>query len=117
VARLTFRKPDSSVYRSWFFVIALGSVLAVLSLISRGDLESTPVPDADGSTGCVMVVQVTEDELNLREGPSLSSPRVGALPNGARVDATTTVESGYRQLEDGSWAAAEYLIPEAGSSC
>jgi hypothetical protein len=117
VARLTIRKPDSSIFRSWFFVIVLGSVLAVLSLVSRGDLESTPVPEADGSTGCVMVVQVTEDELNLREGPSLNAPLVGALPNGTRVDATTIVENGYRQLEDGAWGAAEYLVPEAGSTC
>jgi hypothetical protein len=117
VARLTIRKPDSSIYRSWFFVIVLGSILAVLSLLERGSLEGAFVPDADGSTGCVMVVQVTEDELNLREGPSLNSPRVGALPNGARVDATTTVENGYRQLEDGTWGAAEYLVPEAGSAC
>jgi hypothetical protein len=117
VARLTVRKPDSSIYRSWIFVIVLGSILAVLSLLSAGDLEGTSVPEADGSTGCVMLVQVTEDELNLREGPSLESPRVGALPNGARVDATTTVENGYRQLEDGSWAAVEYLVPEPGSTC
>jgi hypothetical protein len=117
VARLTIRKPDSSIYRSWFFVIVLGSILAVVALFARGSLEGTFVADADGSSGCVMVVQVTEDELNLREGPSLNSPRVGALPNGTRVDATTTVENGYRQLEDGRWGAAEYLIPEPGSTC
>lgn len=115
VRKITIKRPDAKTFRGWGFVLVAGGVLTVLALYDRGDLGLRG--DADGSTGCVMVVQVASGELNLREGPTADSAAAGTLDDGTRVDATTEVVGGFRRLESGRWAAESYLAPEPGSTC
>jgi len=110
--KITIKRPDPETYKGWGFVLVTGTLLAFLAVIDQGGGGS-----ADGSTGCVMVVRVDEDVLNVRQEPSVDSPRAGTLTNGDRVDATTRVQNGFRQLEDGRWASEAYLAPEPGSRC
>ena len=112
--KFTIKRPDPETYKGWGFVLVAGTVLALLAVIDLGGLGGS---GADGSTGCVMVVRVNQDVLNVREEPSVDSPRAGSLANGDRVDATTLVRNGFRRLEDGRWASEAYLAPEPGSRC
>jgi hypothetical protein len=125
MAKLTIPKLESSTFKGWTFVLVAGVALALLALIDAGGGtlpadaagvgQTSAVAPADGSTGCV--VEVVTEELNLRAGPSQNAELLGAMPQGARVDATTVVTDGFRQLEDGRWASNQYLTPLAGTTC
>jgi hypothetical protein len=98
--------------KGWMFVVVLGLLLAVVALIDRGSLDAA---GADGSTGCQ--VEVTTDELNVRAGPAAEAELVGTLARGEVLDATATVTSGFRELEDGRWVADQFLTPVPGTDC
>jgi uncharacterized protein YgiM (DUF1202 family) len=112
--RVSISRPDASTFKSWAFVLVAGSVLAVLAIIDRGGVDAL-APDSEGSTGCR--VEVTADELNVREGPNVEAGLLDTLNRGEEVDATRTVTGGYRELEEGRWAADQYLSPVAGADC
>lgn len=98
--------------RGWAFVAVLGVLITVLALVDRGSLEIDP---ADGSTGCQL--EVTTDQLNVRAGPDAETELIGTLARGQLLDGTTTVTDGFRELEDGRWAADEFLTPVPGTVC
>jgi hypothetical protein len=101
VARITVPKLEASSFKGWTFVLVAGVVLALLAIIDRGGLGAITV--ANGSTGCQL--EVVADELNVRNGPS------------PRVDGTKVVTDGFRELEEGRWAADQFLAPLPGSDC
>jgi hypothetical protein len=94
-------------------VIVAGVLLALLAIIDRGGLDT--VAAADGSTSCQL--DVVTDELNVRNGPSQGAALVETLPRGLRVDGTRVVTDGFRELEEGRWAADQFLSPVPGSDC
>jgi hypothetical protein len=112
VARITVPKLESSTFKGWTFVIVAGVVLAMLAILDRGGLNSTT---ADGSTSCQL--EVVADELNVRNGPSQGAALVETLPRGVHVDGTRVVTDGFRELEEGRWAADQFLSPLPGSDC
>ncbi|WP_246633069.1 SH3 domain-containing protein [Pseudonocardia nigra] len=103
---------ESSTFKGWAFVFVAGTALALVALIDRGGLDAV---NADGSTGCQL--EVTAEQLNIRSGPGPDSPLVQTLTRGERVDGTPTVTDGFRELEDGQWAADQFLTPVPGSNC
>jgi len=107
------RIPKAASYRGWTAVLITGGALAALALVDQGGAAATDT--ADGSTGCRMEVQA--EELNVRTEPTTDSALVEVLPRGAVVDANLVVTDGFRQLEDGNWAAEQFLAPVLGSTC
>jgi hypothetical protein len=108
--------------RGWGAVIAGGLLLTALALLdaprdqAAGTSTSTSATaTADGSTGCRL--QVTAAELKVRSGPSANTDPLDTLTQGQVVDGTTEVTSGFRRLEGNRWAANEFLVPVAGTSC
>jgi hypothetical protein len=100
--------------KGWPLVFVLGLLLALLAVIDRGGLDAVPSA-ADGSTGCQVRVAVAE--LNVRSGPSQTSPSVQTLAQGATIDATNVLTAGFRQLREGQWVFDQYVTPIAGSAC
>lgn len=98
--------------RGWAFVIVLGALLTVIALLDRGSLDQAA---ADGSTGCQL--EVTADQLNVRAGPVAESELVATATRGQLLDGTRTVTDGFRELEDGSFVADEFLTPVPGTDC
>jgi ubiquinone biosynthesis protein UbiJ len=113
VARISVPKLESKTFKGWGFVLVAGVVLALIAVLDRGGLSE--VSAADGSTGCQLEVMV--DQLNVRTGPSQGAALVETLPRGARVDGTVVVTDGFRQLEEGRWAADQFLAPVFGTDC
>jgi hypothetical protein len=113
VAKITIPKLEASTFKGWAFVMVAGVALALLAMVDRGGVGE--IAAADGSTGCQL--EVTADELNVRNGPSQGALLVETLRRGARVDGTNVVTDGFRQLEEGRWAAAEFLTPLPGTNC
>jgi len=114
MAKLTIPQLKSSSFKGWAFVLVAGGLLAVLALFDRGGGSLLP-NQADGSTGCTL--EVTTEELNVRAGPSQNAELLDALRLGTRVDGTTVVTDGFRQLEGDRWASDQYLAPVAGTVC
>ncbi|GAA0947718.1 SH3 domain-containing protein [Pseudonocardia zijingensis] len=113
MARITVPKLEASSFKGWTFVLIAGVVLALLAIIDRGGLSAITV--SDGSTGCQL--EVTTDQLNVRNGPSPGAALIETLPRGTRVDGTRVVTDGFRQLEEGRWAASQFLTPLPGTNC
>ena len=113
MARITVPKLEASSFKGWTFVLIAGVVLALLAIIDRGGLNAITV--ADGSTGCQL--EVTTDQLNVRNGPSPGAALVETLPRGSHIDGTRIVTDGFRQLEEGRWAADQFLTPLPGTNC
>lgn len=113
MAKIGVPKIEASTFKGWAFVIVAGVVLAGLAILDRGGLGE--VSSADGSTGCQL--QVVAEQLNVRTGPSSAAALVETLPQGSTVDGTRVVTDGFRQLEEGRWAADQYLSPLPGSNC
>jgi hypothetical protein len=113
VARITVPKLEASTFKGWTFVLVAGVVLALLAIIDRGGLSE--ITAADGSTGCQL--EVAADQLNVRNGPSEGAVLVETLTRGTRVDGTRVVTDGFRQLEEGRWAADQFLTPLPGTNC
>jgi hypothetical protein len=113
VARVSIPKLEASTFKGWAFVLVAGVVLALIAVLDRGGLNE--VTAADGSTGCQL--EVVADELNVRNGPSQGAALIETLPRGSQVDATTVVTDGYRELEEGRWAADQFLTPLPGTNC
>ena len=101
----------------WGAVITGGLLLAVLALIDlpAGSGTSPAGSTADGSTGCQL--QVTIAELRVRSGPSVDTDPLETLTQGTVVDGTPEVTDGFRRLEGNRWAANEFLVPVAGTTC
>ena len=111
---IKFKKPTASTFRSWFFVLVAGGVLALVAVIDRGGLAELRAA-ADGSTGCQMEVSV--EELNVRTNPSQTAAPVQTLTRGTKIDATRNVVDGFRELEGGRWAFNQYLTPLPNTNC
>jgi hypothetical protein len=114
VARMSIPKLEVSTFRSWTFVLVAGVVLALVALLDRGGLDELRT-SADGSTGCQL--EVAAEQLNVRTGPSQEAGLVETLARGDRVDGTRVVTDGFRELEDGRWAAEQFLTPLPGTNC
>ncbi|QYN34971.1 SH3 domain-containing protein [Pseudonocardia sp. DSM 110487] len=113
MARITVPKLEASTFKGWTFVLVAGVVLAILAIIDRGGLGE--ITAANGSTSCQL--EVVTDELNVRNGPSQGAALVETVPRGARIDGTKVVTDGFRELEEGRWAADQFLSPLPGSDC
>jgi hypothetical protein len=113
VAKITVPKLEASTFKGWTFVLVAGVVLALLAILDRGGLNE--VSAADGSTGCKL--EVIADQLNVRTGPSPDATLVETLPRGTHIDGTRVVTDGFRELEEGRWAADEFLAPLPGTNC
>jgi hypothetical protein len=113
VAKITVPKLEASTFKGWTFVLVAGVVLALLAIIDRGGVNE--ISAANGSTGCQL--EVAADELNVRNGPSQGAALVETLTRGMRVDGTRVVTDGFRQLEEGRWAADQFLVPLPGTNC
>jgi hypothetical protein len=115
--RIKIPKLKGSSFRGWTFVLIAGVVLTVLALIDRGGAADL-IPNrstATGETGCVM--QVTTNQLNVRSGPSPNAEQIGSLNQDDKVDATTVVTDGFRELTGSRWASNQFLTPVPGTSC
>jgi hypothetical protein len=115
MVKLGTPKLDKKFFEGWLFVIVAGLVLAVIAIINSGGMAQTTVAPADGSSGCQL--EVTTDRLNVRASPSQDGPLLRTLSRGDVVDGTRIQNNFYRQLEDGGWAATEFLTPLPGSNC
>jgi hypothetical protein len=115
MAKPTFTGIMKRSMKGWGAVIAGGILLAVLALLDAPGDDIGAVRSADGSTGCQL--QVTAVELRVRSGPSIDTEPLDTLTQGAVVDGTTEVTDGFRRLEGDRWAADEFLVPLAGTSC
>jgi hypothetical protein len=114
--KIKIPKLTGKSFRGWTFVLIAGLVLAVLALIDRGGAaDLLPNRSADGSTGCTL--EVTTDQLNVRSGPSQDAELLDALHRGDRVDGTTVVTAGFRELEGSRWASNQFLTPVPGTNC
>lgn len=113
MARISVPKLESKTFKGWGFVLVAGAVLALIAVLDRGGLSE--IPAADGSTGCQL--EVTAEQLHVRTGPSPGAASVETLPRGAVVDGTAVVTDGFRQLEEGRWAADQFLAPVLGTDC
>jgi hypothetical protein len=113
VARMNVPKLEASTFKGWGFVLVAGVALAALAMLDRGGFSE--VPGADGSTGCQL--EVVADELNVRTGPSQEATLVETLRRGAVIDGTRVVTDGFRELEEGRWAADQFLTPLPGTNC
>jgi hypothetical protein len=110
VARLiTLNKPTPDTYKGWGFTLIAGLALAVIALFDGGN-------DAGNDGSCRF--EVTADVLNIRVEADPNADAVGApLARGEEVTATPTVVDGFRRLDDGRWAADQFLAPVPGSVC
>jgi uncharacterized protein YgiM (DUF1202 family) len=100
-------------FRSWAFVIVIGLLLALISIIDRGGVAA--VGSAVGGVTCGFTVN--GDTVNVHTEATASSPSVQQLAKGQAVTGTTTVTNGYRQLENGTWVLESYLTPVPGNTC
>ena len=119
-SKLTMKGVAKHSVKGWGAVLSGGILLTVLALNdgsgSSGSSGSAgDVRTVDGSTGCQM--QVTAAELRVRSSPSIDAQSVETLTQGAVVDGTTQVTDGFRRLKGDRWAANEFLVPIAGTSC
>lgn len=114
MARFKVPKFEKKTFRGWAFVIIAGAALAAIALLDRGGFGEF-TSRADGSTGCQL--EVSADELNIRSGPSPEASLVETLRRGDRVDGTRVVTDGFRELEDGRWAADQFLTPLPNTNC
>jgi hypothetical protein len=114
--RMTLKGAAKHSVKGWGAVLTGGIVLAVLALMDvPAGGTSAAGATADGSTGCQL--QVTAAELRVRSGPSVDTEPLETLTQGTVVDGTTEVTDGFRKLEGDRWAANEFLVPIAGTSC
>jgi hypothetical protein len=117
------KKPTSSTFKSWTFVLVAGLALAAIAILDSGRLTPAPlVPVADGSTGCEFRVTVAESTdgrrvLNVRSAPDLNAEVRGTLNDGTVVDTIGRPTNGFRELEGQVWASAEHLTLVSGTDC
>lgn len=102
--------PKMPKARSWTFALGCALVLGILVLIDNGSVRSDVV-----TAGCR--VEVTTDNLNVRESPDVAGQVQRTVHKGDVLGAETTVENGYRKLVDGGWTPDDYLRPLPGSKC
>ena len=113
--KMSFKDVAKHSVKGWGAVLSGGILLTVLALADGPRDSASAVHAADGSTGCQM--QVTAPELRVRSNPSVNADSLETLTQGAVVDGTTEVTDGFRRLEGNRWAANEFLVPIAGTSC
>jgi len=114
MAKIKVPKLNASTFRSWAFVLVAGVILAILALIDRGGLDEIQSA-TDAAIGCRL--EVTDDQVNVRSGPSPESELLETLFRGDEVDGTRVVTDGFRELTDNRWAADQYLTPLRGTNC
>jgi hypothetical protein len=79
-------------------------------LIDKGSVTTSSVTAA-------CRVEVTVDNLVEHAAPDGTSGVARTLHRGEIVDATTSVQSSYRKMQDGNWALDDFLRPLPGSKC
>ena len=94
--------------RSWSFVVVMGLLITLVSIIDRGGLSTESGP-------CEFTVNTPS--LNVRAEPNAAAPQVQQLGQGVQITATNIVTAGFRKVSDGHWALDGYLTPVAGSTC
>ena len=110
------KKPDPAIFKGWTFVLILGTALALLAMLDRGNADAARVTVPEAGAQCQF--EVTIDNLNVRSAPTLDgNAPVQTISRGDRVVGTPTVTNGYRELDGGLWALDQYLAPVPGSSC
>jgi len=100
-------------FRGWPFVIVIGLLLALLSILDRGGLAAVRT----APTGSSCSFTVTGNGVNVRSQATATSSQVEQLATGTTVTGTTTVTNGFRQLSDGDWVLDNYLTPVSGTTC
>lgn len=71
----------------------------------------------DGPEAPRCEVEVTADVLNVRAAAGTEHPVVDQLRAGDTTEARPVTENGFRQLDEGRWAATAFLVPTEGSDC
>ncbi|GAA2331328.1 hypothetical protein GCM10009854_02990 [Saccharopolyspora halophila] len=92
-------------------VLLAGAGLIGAVYLIGGDQEGS------GSAEPKCSFEVTADVLNVRSGPGEGAARVGSLQHRDEIEATPNVVDGFRELEEGRWAATEFLAQAPGGSC
>lgn len=129
MAKMTVKGAAKRSVRGWGAVLAGGILMTALAMLdtprdaTTGTVAGTgststatgSTSTATGSTGCQL--QVTAAELRVRSGPSVDTQPLETLTQGAIVDGTTEITDGFRKLSGERWAANEFLVPVAGTSC
>lgn len=104
------KKVPKLAVKSWGFVVVLGILLTLISIVDRGGLALRP-----GTGTCSFTVNTAP--LNVRAQPSVTAPQVAQLTQGTTLSATNIITGGFRKLTDGQWVLDQYLTPVPGSSC
>jgi hypothetical protein len=117
MAKVSLPKVESRTFAGWGFVLVAGLLLALYAIFDAGGVGTSSGAGtiSDGSSGCQL--RVSSEPLNVRAGPSQETELLRVLHRGDVVDGTTIETNFYRQLEDGSWAATEFLTPVPGTNC
>ena len=114
MVKIRVPKMESKTFTGWGFVLVAGLALGTYAMLDD-DSGSPASPTSDGSTGCQL--EATADQVNVRAGPDQNTELLRVLNRGDVVDGTRVETNFYRQLEDGTWASAQFLTPVAGSNC
>lgn len=93
----------------------MGGWMAVFAVLVSGAF-----PAASAEIALPAIYTVTgvsgDDALNVRSGPSMDHPVIGALPNGAPVEVTVDPGGGWVRIlhgEGNGWVALRYVRPRA----
>lgn len=114
--RRALAKPSSETFKGWGFVLVMGTILAVVAMIDRGDLgDGLTAEGSEASSGCRLVVTVPE--LNVRAGSGVETDLIATLELGDEVEGTRDVVDGFRRLEGDRWATDSALDPLPDANC
>jgi uncharacterized protein YgiM (DUF1202 family) len=92
--------------RALIVIAVLIVVVAIFVVQNKGKSNAQSTGDCK--------VQVTATELNVREAADGNAKVAGKLVSGNTVNATTTVQNGYRELGQGRWASNQFLKQVSG---
>ncbi len=87
----------------------IGGVVLVGVVLLSGEREG-----GDGREEERCDVEVTADVLNVRDGAGTDFDVVDQLRDGETIEATPIVRNDFRQLSEGRWAAAQFLVVTDG---
>jgi hypothetical protein len=96
--------------RALILALALCGVVLVYLLGSDPQQQTTPE-----AASCQLTVLA--DVLNVRSAPSMDSSVVDRVEYASTLDARPTVTNGFRMLDEGRWAAEEFLDPLDAAAC
>lgn len=62
-------------------------------------------------------VSVTADVLEVRSDPEADAPVIDQLGEGDVVEADGAIRNGFREVGEGRWTSAQFLVETPGSDC